>query len=78
MTSIYIESEGDMEYGISHCKNLARLEGTKHLTLAFPSAKMYRIFIHNLHDDLLEDKTIPDFVDIECDIVLPPWEFHDE
>ena len=78
MTSLFIDSEGDMEHCIDYCKMLSTIQGRKHLTLAFPSKHMYNIFMKNLHRDLLTDKRVPDNVDIDCDIILPYWEPDDE
>ena len=78
MTSIYIESEGDIEDTIKYCRSLAKIKGRKHITLAFPSKLLYTVFINNLHTDLLKDKDVPDSVNIECDVILPPWETNDE
>jgi hypothetical protein len=78
MTSIYIESEGDIEDTIKQCKSLAKIDGRKHITLAFPSKFLYTVFINNLHTDLLKDKSIPPSVNIECDVILPPWETQDD
>jgi hypothetical protein len=78
MTNLYIESEGDMEYGVEHCVELAKLEGKKFITLAFPSKFVYQVFMHNLVDVLESDNSLPDVVDIEATIVIPTWENNDE
>jgi hypothetical protein len=78
MTNLYIESEGDIEYGVEHCVELAKLRGTKFITLAFPSKFVYQVFMHNLCDVLEADSSLPEIVDIEATIVIPTWENNDE
>ena len=74
MTNLYIENEGDIEHGVEHCIELAKLDGTKFITLAFPSKFVYQVFMHNLCDELEADGSLPDMVDIEATIVIPKWE----
>ena len=78
MTNLYIESEGDIEYGIQHCLDLAKLKGIKFVTLAFPSKLMYNVFIENLYFNLACMDELPDNVGIEATVVLPPWEDDDD
>ena len=78
MTNLFIENEGDMEYGIEHMITLSKLKGRKNITLGFPSAALYKIFMTNLHQNMLDDNDVPVFLDLEATIVLPPWEKYDE
>ena len=47
-----VDSEGDVEFAIQHCMELASLKGKKFVTLAFPSSGMYEIFLKNLHREM--------------------------
>jgi len=71
MTNMYIESEGDMEYGIEHCTHLAKMRGRKYITLAFPSELMYKVFMENFHLKMMLSDDIPDDVNIVATVVLP-------
>jgi hypothetical protein len=72
MTSIYIESEGDIDFGVSHCLDLAKSGRKVFITLAFPSDLMYNIFISSLYDEA-DRLNIPE-INMEANIVLPPKE----
>ena len=71
MTNIYIDNEGDMESGIFQCVELAKLKGTKYITLAFPSEFMHKVFMVNLADVMEADNDVPKNVKIEATIVIP-------
>jgi hypothetical protein len=71
MTKLGIDSEGDIEHGIRHCLELAELSGKKYITLAFPSAEMYTIFVSNLHRELSLNSFDGEDMEIEALIILP-------
>jgi hypothetical protein len=77
VTNIYIDNEGDMETGIVQVMELAKLRGKKFITLAFPSDFMHKVFMVNLCSLMEEDGSMPDNVNIEATIVLPPEEDSD-
>lgn len=72
--NLFIECEGDIEHGIECCKRLAKMEGTKDITLGFSHKVMYRIFIENLKHSFSTDPTIPFYVNLDTTIILPPTE----
>ena len=74
MTSLFIESEGDIEHGVNHMVELSKLNGVKTITLMFPSKFVYQVFMHNLCDTLETEGTVPDVVDIEATIIIPEME----
>ena len=74
MSNFFVESEGDIELTIQHCVDLAKLDGVKYVTLAFPSHLLYGVFIKEFVKALDEDGDVPHKVDIQANIVLPSEE----
>ena len=62
-----IDSELDMDIAIQRILRLAAIEGTKYVTVIFPSEAFHLIFMQNLHDKVMEtDLDLP--MDIELSI----------
>lgn len=76
--NLFIESEGDIEFGINCCKKLAKMEGTKNITLGFSSKLIYDVFIRNLSSGFLQDPSVPFNVNLDTTIILPPGENNNE
>ena len=72
---LFIESEGDIDLGVSHCVSLSKVEGKKFVTLAFPSEMLYKIFMCDLVTRFDSDSSLPDKIDIDANIIFP---FKDE
>jgi len=68
---IFIESEGDIQLGVKHCGELAKMKGKKFITLVFPSELLYKVFMDDLVLEFEQDNKLPSNVDIEANIILP-------
>jgi hypothetical protein len=68
---IFIESEGDIQLGVKHCSELAKMRGKKFITLVFPSELLYKVFMNDLVLEFEQDNNLPGNVDIEANIILP-------
>ena len=69
MAHIVIENEGDLEFGITHCTELAKLKGKKYMTLHFPSEFMFKLFLDNLYANFLIHN-VPKDVDIDVQVII--------
>jgi hypothetical protein len=69
MANIVIENEGDLEFGITHCTELARMKGKKFMTLHFPSEFMFKLFLDNLYINFAKNN-VPTDVDIDVQVII--------
>ena len=75
MANIFVECEGDIDFSVNHCIELAKTGRLSHMTLAFPSDLLYNTFIDTLYETAA--KCGVSELNLEVDIVLPPKENND-